>query len=36
MKEKKIKSCNACHTKLAPNYEMKKDGLKQFTDAGGK
>ncbi|HPH66631.1 MAG TPA: hypothetical protein PLF40_12830 [Kofleriaceae bacterium] len=36
MKEKKIKSCNACHTKLAPNYEMKKDALKQFTDAGGK
>lgn len=36
MKEKKIKTCNACHSKLAPNYEMKKDALKQFKDAGGK
>jgi NAD-dependent SIR2 family protein deacetylase len=36
MKEKKFKSCNACHSKLAPNYELKKDGLQQFTDAGGK
>lgn len=36
MKEKKIKSCNQCHTKLAPNYELKADGLEQFTKAGGK
>jgi NAD/NADP transhydrogenase alpha subunit len=36
MKEKKIKSCNACHEKLAPNYEPKKDALEQFQKAGGK
>jgi len=36
MKEKKIKSCNQCHSKLAPNYELKADGLDQFTKAGGK
>ena len=30
MKEAKLKSCNACHSKLAPNYELKKDGLDQF------
>ena len=36
IKEHKIKSCNACHSKLAPTYELKPDGLKQFTDAGGK
>ncbi len=36
MKEKKIKTCNACHSKLAPSYDMKKDALKQFQDAGGK
>ena len=35
-KEKKIKSCNQCHTKLAPNYELKDDGVKQFNDLGGK
>ena len=35
-KEKKIKSCNQCHAKLAPNYELKDDGLKQFQDLGGK
>lgn len=35
-KDKKIKSCNQCHTKLAPNYELKDDGLKQFNDLGGK
>ena len=34
--DKKIKSCNQCHTKLAPTYELKADGLKQFTDLGGK
>jgi NAD-dependent SIR2 family protein deacetylase len=34
-KDKKIKSCNQCHAKLAPNYELKDDGLKQFQDLGG-
>jgi hypothetical protein len=36
MKDAKIKTCNACHTKLAPKYELKKDALDQFTKAGGK
>jgi len=36
MKEKKIKTCNQCHAKLAPNYELKKDGFDQFKKAGGK
>jgi hypothetical protein len=36
MKSAKIKSCNQCHAKLAPNYELKADGVKQFTAAGGK
>lgn len=36
MKAAKIKSCNACHAKLAPNYELKKDALEQFKKAGGK
>src|SRR5262245_48701512 len=36
MKDAKIKSCNACHTKLAPKYELKPDGLEQFKKAGGK
>jgi cytochrome c553 len=36
MKEKKIKSCNQCHEKLAPKYELKKDGLEQFQKIGGK
>lgn len=36
MKDAKIKSCNACHAKLAPKYELKKDGLDQFKKAGGK
>ena len=35
-KEKKIKSCNQCHTKLAPNYELKADGFEQFAKLGGK
>jgi hypothetical protein len=34
-KEKGFKSCNQCHTKLAPNYELKPDGLDQFVKAGG-
>jgi cytochrome c5 len=36
MKKAKIKSCNACHSKLAPNYPLKKDALEQFKKAGGK
>jgi hypothetical protein len=36
MKEKKIKSCNQCHSKLAPKYELKSDALQQFQKAGGK
>ncbi|HET7505003.1 MAG TPA: hypothetical protein VFK02_28460 [Kofleriaceae bacterium] len=36
MKEKKVKSCNQCHAKLAPNYELKKDALEQFQKLGGK
>jgi hypothetical protein len=36
MKEKKIKSCNECHSKLSPTYDLKSDGLDQFTKAGGK
>ena len=35
-KEKKIKSCNQCHEKLAPKYELKKDGLEQYKKLGGK
>ena len=36
MKDAKIKSCNACHAKLAPKYELKKDAHEQFKKAGGK
>lgn len=36
MKDAKIKSCNACHSKLAPKYELKPTGLEQFKKAGGK
>jgi hypothetical protein len=35
MKDAKIKTCNACHSKLAPKYELKKDGVDQFKKAGG-
>ena len=35
-KEKKIKSCNQCHTKLAPKYELKDDGLTRYQKLGGK
>ena len=31
-----ITSCNKCHAKLAPNYELKADGLEQFKKLGGK
>lgn len=36
MKDAKIKSCNQCHTTLAPKYDLKKDALDQFQKAGGK
>jgi hypothetical protein len=36
MKDAKIKSCNNCHAKLAPKYELKTDGLDKFKKAGGK
>ena len=29
-------TCNSCHTKLAPNYELKKDALEHFKKLGGK
>ena len=35
-KDKKIKSCNQCHSKMAPSYELKADGLTQYTKLGGK
>ncbi|HSD86513.1 MAG TPA: hypothetical protein VLB44_03325 [Kofleriaceae bacterium] len=35
MKDAKIKSCNQCHSKLAPKYELKKTGLDDFKKAGG-
>ncbi len=35
-KEHNIKSCNKCHDKLAPTYDLKPDGLEQFTKLGGK
>ncbi len=36
MKDAKIKSCNQCHSKLAPSYDLKPDALDQFKKAGGK
>jgi len=35
MKDAKIKSCNQCHTKLQPSYDLKKDAVDQFKKAGG-
>lgn len=35
-KEKQLKSCNQCHAKLSPTYELKPDGLEQFKKVGGK
>lgn len=35
-KQNNIKSCNKCHSKLAPSYDLKPDGLDQFTKLGGK
>ncbi len=36
MKDAKIKTCNVCHSKLAPNYELKNDAFDRFKKAGGK
>lgn len=36
MKKAGIKSCNACHSKLAPSYDNKPDAYEQFVKAGGK
>src|SRR2546421_4029938 len=36
MKDAKIKTCNQCHTKLAPSYDLKPDAVEQFKKAGGK
>ena len=35
-KEKSINSCNKCHSKLAPSYDLKADGLDQYKKLGGK
>ncbi|MGE0546481.1 MAG: hypothetical protein AB7O24_03345 [Kofleriaceae bacterium] len=34
-KEKKIKSCNLCHDKLAPSYSLKPDAYDLFVKNGG-
>ena len=34
-KEAKL-DCKSCHTKLAPKYELKPDGLEHFKKLGGK
>lgn len=36
MKKAGIKSCNQCHSKLAPSYDLKPDAYTQFKKAGGK
>jgi hypothetical protein len=36
MKDAKIKTCNACHTKTSPTYDLKDDAVDQFKKAGGK
>ena len=28
--------CKSCHSKLAPSYELKKDGLDHYKKLGGK
>lgn len=28
--------CKTCHSKLAPAYDLKPDGLEKFKDLGGK
>jgi hypothetical protein len=36
MKKAGIKSCNKCHSHLAPTYDLKPDADDQFKKAGGK
>lgn len=40
LKEAKKKNasvtCNSCHSKIGGDYPLKKDGLKLFTEYGGK
>lgn len=35
-KEKGIASCNKCHSKLSPSYDLKPDGFDQYKKLGGK
>jgi hypothetical protein len=35
-KDHNITSCNKCHSKLAPTYDLKDDALDQFQKLGGK
>ncbi|HEY6036301.1 MAG TPA: hypothetical protein VIV58_18620, partial [Kofleriaceae bacterium] len=35
-KKNNINSCNKCHSKLAPSYDLKADGLDQYKKLGGK
>ncbi len=35
-RKQKVKSCNHCHSNLAPSYELTADGLHRFTKLGGK
>jgi hypothetical protein len=28
--------CKSCHSKLAPGYDLKADGLQMYKDLGGK
>jgi hypothetical protein len=34
-KKEKALDCKSCHTKLAPKYELKEDGLAHFKKLGG-
>jgi predicted Zn-dependent peptidase len=34
-KQHNIKTCNGCHTTLSPTYNLKPDGVAQFTKLGG-
>lgn len=36
VKEKKVKTCNHCHIRLAPTYELKPEALARFKELGGK
>jgi hypothetical protein len=35
-KDHHITSCNECHSKLSPNYELKDDGLDTYFRDGGR